>query len=111
MGKSPVALISVLFLIIADLFIFSGYDLGRNSKTVDVTLSTTKLIPLQGGDLSVEEHFTIFRFPKHGEITVTRHRKHVTSLIENVSIVNGFQKYKCEIDPNSSTKTVHLFNS
>ncbi|XP_060579193.1 uncharacterized protein LOC132736128 isoform X2 [Ruditapes philippinarum] len=90
---------------------FRGYDLGRNSKTVDVTLSTTKLIPQPGGDLSVEEHFTIFRFPKHGEITVTRHRKHVTSLVQNVSIVNGFQKYKCEIDPNSSTKTVHLFNS
>lgn len=88
-----------------------GYDLGRNSKTVDVTLSSTKLQPIQGSDLAIEEHFTIFRFSKHGEITVTRHRKHVTSLIKNASIVSGFQKYKCELDPNSSTKAIFLYNS
>lgn len=86
-----------------------GYDLGRNGKTVDVTITCTKMLTALNSDLTVEEHYAIFRFSKHGETTVIRHRKHVTSLVQNGSIVSGFQKYKCEIDPNSSTKAIFLY--
>ncbi|KAL4235366.1 hypothetical protein ACF0H5_007002 [Mactra antiquata] len=88
-----------------------GYDLGRNGKTVEVTLTRRQVLPVGDNDLTVEENFTAYKFSKHGDITVTRHSKHVTSLLKNVSIVSGYQRYKCDIDPNSSTKAVFLFNS
>lgn len=83
--------------------------MGRNGKTVDVNLKTTKLVQKTNGDLSLEEHFLIFQFPQRGEVTVIRHRKHVTSLQHNVSIVNGYQRYVCEMDSNSSTKAISIF--
>lgn len=83
--------------------------MGRNGKTVDVNLKSTKLVQKAYGDLSVEEHYLIFQFPSRGEITVYRRRKHVTSLLQNVSIVNGYQRYVCDMDSNSSTKSISVY--
>lgn len=88
-----------------------GYDLGRNGKTLDVTLTNTRIMPTFYGELSVEEQHSIFRFSKRGEVTLIRHRKHVTSLVQNGSVVTGYHKYLCEIDPNSSTKAIFIYNA
>ena len=85
--------------------------MGRNGKTVDVNLKTTKIIQKGDGDLSVEEHYLILHVPSRGEVILIRHRKHVTSLRQNLSIVNGYQRYMCDMDSNSSTKSISLYNT
>ncbi|XP_052818639.1 uncharacterized protein LOC128244656 [Mya arenaria] len=88
-----------------------SYDLGRNGKTLDFSLQSPRLVQAPGSGVGVEEHLYMFSFPRRGEVSVLRHRRQVTSLQSDLSVVNGYRKYRCETDVNSSTRAITVYNT
>ncbi|KAH3771578.1 hypothetical protein DPMN_172903 [Dreissena polymorpha] len=47
----------------------------RNGKTLSFNFVITKIQPTSDGEVTVEDHYYLFQFPKRGEVTVIKNKR------------------------------------